>query len=331
MRHLRFLQIEKDNTEHFELIRPLWSAFCREVNEHDGVFRTDDELTDALRKRIGIQGSRPDMHFELALSGEEAVGFAMFAIDLGTVYGLLEKGCGTIMGFYIKPENRRQGLGREMYEHIESTLRSDGAPKIYLTPDSVTGVPFWTALGFANSGKFDPDDKKYIYIRDICETAAEYSAAPVQTQADIAFIAGVYNDDKNIEALHGERIAYDEWCAVLTANDPDEAHFLIRRGGVPCAWLKLNGICDTDTGWISMLVVDTDCHRMGAGTYAVSFAEDHFTEMGKRALGVQTTPDNTAALGLYKKCGFVEVHNGQSERVRLMKDISPENGGAGSV
>ena len=38
------------------------------------------------------------MHFEIACVNEEPFGIAMFAIDLGTVYGLLEKGYGTIMG-----------------------------------------------------------------------------------------------------------------------------------------------------------------------------------------------------------------------------------------
>lgn len=321
MRKLKFLQIENDNARHFELVRPLWLAFCREIGEHENASESEDEIICALQKRIGIQGSRPDMHFELAMCGEEVVGFAMFAIDLGTVYGLLEKGYGTIMGFYIKPEHRRQGLGREMFEHIENTLRSDGAPKIYLTPDSVTGVPFWTALGFANSGKFDPDDKKYIYIKDVSATADVYSAIPVTGKDGIAFIAAVY--DKNIEALHGERIAFDEWCAILTQNDPDEAHFLICRGDARCAWLKLNGLDDPETGYISMLVVDTDFHRMGVGTYAVCFAEEYLKDRGKRKLGVQTTPDNTPAIRLYKKCGFSIVSATQGERVQLIKNIAP--------
>lgn len=80
---------------------------------------------------------------------------------------MLEKGYGTIMGFYIKPEYRRQGYGREMFLHIENVLKRDGAPKIYLTPDGVTGEPFWTALGFENSGNLDPDNKKFIYIKDM--------------------------------------------------------------------------------------------------------------------------------------------------------------------
>lgn len=167
MSRLTYLQLSKDEPNHFELAKSVWLPFCHEIDIHDGITESDEEIIEDCKRRIGIQGSRPDMHFELAFLNNEVIGLAMFAIDLGTVYGLLEKGYGTIMGFYIKPEYRRQGYGREMFLHIESILRYDGAPKIHLTPDGVTGEPFWTALGFENSGKFDPDDEKYIYIKDI--------------------------------------------------------------------------------------------------------------------------------------------------------------------
>lgn len=184
MNRLKFLQLENGNAEHLELAKSVWLPFCQEINLHDGISETNEEIIDALQKRIGVQGTRPDMHFELVLFDGEVIGIAMFAIDLGTVYGMLEKGYGTIMGFFIKPEYRRQGYGREVYQHIEDVLRHDGAPKIYLTPDGVTGEPFWTAIGFKNSGKFDPDDKKFIYIKDIYKST-EYNVKPVKKKDDM--------------------------------------------------------------------------------------------------------------------------------------------------
>ncbi len=166
MNTLTFTQIEKGNQTHYETAKTLWLPFSIELGEHEGITETEDEIIHDLTRRINIQGSRPTMHFEIAYAGSEPIGIAMFAIDTGTVYGLLESGYGVITGFYIKPEHRRKGYGREFFAHIENTLTKDGAPKIYLTPDEITGEPFWTALGFENSGKFDPDDKKFIYIKD---------------------------------------------------------------------------------------------------------------------------------------------------------------------
>lgn len=163
---LQFIQIERENDYHYSLAQELWLPFCKELRLHDGITESDEHILTGLQKRIGIQGARNDMHFELALIGETAIGISMFAIDLGTVYGLLEKGYGTIMGFYIQPAFRRKGYGRNFYCHIEETLVNDGAKMIYLTPYGVTGIPFWAALGFRDSGIIDPDDKKPIYIKN---------------------------------------------------------------------------------------------------------------------------------------------------------------------
>lgn len=167
MSKLKFVQIHKDNAQQFETASKLWLPFTQELNSHDGKIQDNIQIVDGLRKRISIQGLREDMHFELAYSDDEAIGIAMFAIDLGTVYGLLEKGYGTVMGFYIHPNYRRKGFGSEFWTHIEATLRADGASKFYVCPDAVTGVPFWTRLGFTDSGKIDPDEQKPIYIKAI--------------------------------------------------------------------------------------------------------------------------------------------------------------------
>ncbi|MGN0687898.1 MAG: GNAT family N-acetyltransferase [Oscillospiraceae bacterium] len=97
------------------------------------------------------------MHFEIAFTGSTPVGISMFAINTGTIYGLLPKGCGTIMGFYIIPECRHRGYGKEFYEHIEESLNTQNSVMLYLTPDGVTDKPFWKAVGFIDSGKIDPD------------------------------------------------------------------------------------------------------------------------------------------------------------------------------
>lgn len=166
-KQINFLQIKKDNEAHLEMASKLWMPFVKEVNEHDGTYQSEEQIIDGLKKRISIQGNRKNMHFEIAFLNGEPFGIAMFAIDLGTVYGLLEKGYGTIMGFYVHPNFRRKGLGTSFSNHIEATLYSDGARKMYVCPDPVTGEPFWKAIGYTDSGKFDPDDKKPIYIKEI--------------------------------------------------------------------------------------------------------------------------------------------------------------------
>ena len=99
MRTLKFVQINKENQAEHPELQQLWIDFISEVERNRGEQPSpeDEKILDLIRL-IGIQGRRADMHFEMCFLKDTMIGFANFAIDLGTVYGLLEAGCGTDMG-----------------------------------------------------------------------------------------------------------------------------------------------------------------------------------------------------------------------------------------
>ena len=131
MQKLSFVQIEKGNNYHYKLAERLWIPFSEELNEHEGISETKEEIIHDLTRRINIQGCRKNMHFELLLLDDIPVGIAMFAIDTGTVYGLLESGYGVITGFYIHPDYRRKGYGRTFFEHIKTPCCCDGITVLF--------------------------------------------------------------------------------------------------------------------------------------------------------------------------------------------------------
>jgi len=106
------------------------------------------------------------MHFDLMRVGKrkKPIGFAYYAIDKGTIGGLIDPDGGVFLSYYIAPEYRRQGYGRHMFLHCAETLHRDGAAYLYCCPDPVTGEPFWRAMGFEDSGIFDPDDRLNIFM-----------------------------------------------------------------------------------------------------------------------------------------------------------------------
>ena len=195
-KQIDFIQIERDNAEFLEMASKLWIPFIKEVNEYDGIYQSDEQITNGLKKRISIQGCRKDMHFEIAYANKEPFGIAMFAIDFETVYGLLEKGYGTIMGLYIHPKFRRKGLGTLFNKHIEATLSCDGARKMYICPDSVIGEPFWKLNGYTDSGKIDPDDKKPIYIKEISSLIDFTDCQMIPLTQDAALEIGQWEYEK---------------------------------------------------------------------------------------------------------------------------------------
>lgn len=167
MERLTCVQIEKDNQEHYRQAAKLWLPYMEEIGINQGCLSSREQILQDLRNRTNIQGNRTNMHFEIYFEDDEPIGIAFFAVDTGGISGILEGGYGCVMEFYVFPERRRQGFGGEIMRHIERAFRSHGVTHIYLTPDPVTGEPFWLATGFSDSGKIDPDNKLPIYIKKI--------------------------------------------------------------------------------------------------------------------------------------------------------------------
>jgi GNAT superfamily N-acetyltransferase len=147
------------------LALPLWLAFRAEIQDN-GDENPVAPLPD-FRRRVNHQGARPDMHFDLMRAGKKKtpIGFAHYAVDKGTIGGRIDPGGGVFLSYYIAPAYRRQGYGRRMFLHCAETLYRDGAAHLYCCPDPVTGEPFWRAMGFEDSGIFDPDDRLNIFMK----------------------------------------------------------------------------------------------------------------------------------------------------------------------
>ena len=118
----------------------------------------------------------------------------------------------------------------------------------------------------------------------------------------VPFVASIFS--KNIAVLHSKPISIGEWYRCLCeVVDSDEKHFIITANGNNAAWLKLNGL-DGEDIYISMLVVATEYQRQGVGAYAIRVAEEYARRVGKNALKLCTTQDNTDAIAFYKAQGF---------------------------
>jgi len=130
---------------------------------------------------------------------------------------------------------------------------------------------------------------------------------------EVPFVYHVY--EQNRAVLHGEAISLEAWrdCVFGEEADPHEAHFIIVDGGSPAAWLKLNALNEPDI-WISMLVVDRELQHQGIGRFAIRFAEQYAKDHGKRAVCVQTTKENAAAIALYLSCGYKKAPRTQSHQ-----------------
>lgn len=118
----------------------------------------------------------------------------------------------------------------------------------------------------------------------------------------IPFVAEVYCE--NIDILHGCPISVSRWReCLLNDADQDEINYILTANGVPAAWMKLNGF-ETNSVYISMLVVAKKYQRRGLGSYGIHFAEKFASRNEKEKVLIQTTVDNTPACCCYQNLGY---------------------------
>lgn len=165
-KQIQYVPLTKEDEEHCAVFASLMFAYIDEMNEH-----SDRPLPKPYQQKwidsiIAMQGPN-DRHLELCYVEEVPIGFLYGKLDHSDHKGYIRPGWGYIMEFYVQPAYRRCGYGRRMFARLEELLCADGAKKMYLTADPVTGKPFWEEMGFVNTHEKSPDNGLYLYEKEI--------------------------------------------------------------------------------------------------------------------------------------------------------------------
>ena len=165
MSELKFVTV-KNNRKHHKLLESIMLPYCRELDSNVGR-ETPEETLKKIIASIVSMSEEKDRFVELCCLGEHLIGFAYGKIDREEHRGYVRPGWGYVMEFYVKLEYRRNGYGGEIYKHLENIFKSNGVSNIWLTADPITGVPFWSAVDFTNSGEKSPENNLYIYEKEL--------------------------------------------------------------------------------------------------------------------------------------------------------------------
>ena len=166
MNRLTFVQLHADEKENCAAFERLMRQYSKELDEHQYRTTPSDFITKWIKSIIQMQGDS-DRHLELCYDDKALIGFLYGKIDRPEHKGFIKVGYGYIMEFFVLPEHRRKGYGKEMYLRLEKLFKQDGAKRMYLTSDPVTGKPFWESLGFVNTGEKSPENDQEIYEKQI--------------------------------------------------------------------------------------------------------------------------------------------------------------------
>ncbi len=106
--------------------------------------------------------------FIVMQDGKDIIGFASMltksnnVVDIPYVYG-------EVNDFYISPKLRRKGYGRNLNNYIENIFIRNGTKVVLLSPDPVSGIDFWKAMGYSDTGIHQGWGKHFVYKKHITE------------------------------------------------------------------------------------------------------------------------------------------------------------------
>ncbi len=166
MKNLKFVQVEHGNVSHYNLLLNLMIPYNKELDAHQNRKTSYDVICQVTQSMINIQGDY-DRHLELCYDNDVLIGFYYCMVDHYGHKGFIKPEYGYIMEFYVIPEFRRKGYGKDMFRRIEFLFASHETQRIYLTSDPVTGKPFWLSNGFINTGEISPENRLEIYEKEV--------------------------------------------------------------------------------------------------------------------------------------------------------------------
>lgn len=205
---------------------------------------------------------------------------------------------------FVTPEYRRMGIARQMVETAISRLSEIGAAvlRCYVDPNNMPSRNLQKSIGF--------EEKPFKTFNCLCNDGQIMHEIKIPscfcvipaTVNEAYFVRIMFVQNKS--ELKAENISLNEWKELLSADNPDEKHFLICKGAVPACYMCLSGASGERKAHISMLFVKKELQRCGAGTFALHFAERYAKENGFDFIVASADKDNTAAENCFLKCGY---------------------------
>jgi ribosomal protein S18 acetylase RimI-like enzyme len=215
---------------------------------------------------------------------------------------------------FVTPEYRRMGIARQMVETAISRLSEIGAAvlRCYVDPNNMPSRNLQKSIGF--------EEKPFKTFNCLCNDGQIMHEIKIPscfcvipaTVNEAYFVMIMFAQNKS--ELKAENISLNEWKELLSADNPDEKHFLICKGAVPACYMCLSGASGERKAHISMLFVKKELQRCGAGTFALHFAERYAKENGFDFIATSADKGNTAAENCFLKCGYTaSEHNSVTE------------------
>ena len=146
--HTEFVMVSDRNPDDVASFLTLGRAYNEEIDLLMGTKTPRPAAERWLNSMVQLQEGE-DRWLVLCRVGGADIGFAHAKIDQDD-----RPGWGYILEFYIIPDRRRSGWGRQLFHYIKHLLIERGTGQIWLT-SNLAAVAFWEVLGFTATGEVE--------------------------------------------------------------------------------------------------------------------------------------------------------------------------------
>lgn len=225
---------------------------------------------------------------------------------------------------WVEPEHRRRGAAAEIVSSGWRYLSEVNAKTLLCTvePENTASLNLQQTLGFeqvaAEPFEQMEVDGLLMFRKNI---PMNFNMVPLADDSNhLGFVCDLLTHPANAAVLHLRQIPdaerfefYKEIRKSLIFDAADaERNYIVRKGVVPIAWLGLGGFSGDDMR-IDSLIVHEKYRGLGAGMFALHFAEEIAASTKRKHIYAGVAADNMAAQAFYRKAGYAAADGSDIE------------------
>ncbi len=166
---LTFTNLTKENISNYKKLRKIFAKYKIKSLRNHGEIPSNKKIFYSLFDSIVSNASDNDSNYFIVMqSDKELIGFASISTSSTDVINI-PYSYGAVKDFYISPKCRRKGYGRILNDYIENIFKDNKTNTVLLSPDPVSGIDFWKAMGYCNTGIHQGWGRHFVYIKHIIE------------------------------------------------------------------------------------------------------------------------------------------------------------------
>ena len=162
---MEYITLKNNELTHFEILCNLMVEYIAETDLHQSIATPKEFIPKITRSMIDRLDE--NRFLQIVFLDEEPIAFCYAKIDKIGDNGIIRPDWGYIMEIFVKSSHRQKGVGKELVNRCENFFKENHVQNIWLTADAVTGIPFWLANNYNDTGEISTENNQKILTKSL--------------------------------------------------------------------------------------------------------------------------------------------------------------------